>query len=63
MTADTRAPPHRRQDARTKNAARHDRMYVHVDDSSLQAATEKTASRIAKAIGFETEHPHGAGDV
>ena len=38
-------------------------IYAHLDDSTLQAAAEKAAGRIAKAMGFKAERPHCAGDT
>ena len=36
---------------------------AHLDDNALQAAAERAASRIAKAMRFKAEHPHCAGDT
>ena len=38
-------------------------IYAHLDDNALQAAAEKAAGRIAKAMGFNAEHPHRSNDL
>ena len=38
-------------------------IYAHLDDSALQAAAEKAAGRIARAMGFKATRPDCAGDT
>ena len=38
-------------------------IYAHLDDNALQAAAEKAAGRIAKAMEFEAGYPHWSTDT
>ncbi len=38
-------------------------IYAHLDDNALQAAAERAAGAIAKAMGFWVEHSHGLNDL
>ena len=38
-------------------------IYAHLDDNAFQAAAEKAAGRVARAMGFEAETPHCLTDT